>query len=207
MSPVVELTSLTPLQAAVFVSLFVPGFVSLKVDRLIHPNARRPMADDLIDVLGYSILNAGVFAWALLIVGQEIGSTPPDLVQIGLFGLLVCVVGPVAWPLAFRLAQRVGAGQGWLRGAHHLAWDHHFAQRRYRFVIVHLVDGTHIGGYFGARSYATVEPESGHLYLEELWSLDAEGGFVARIPDSAGALFRPTDYKWIEFFEDDPDDD
>jgi hypothetical protein len=207
MAPVVELTSLTPLQAAAFVALFIPGFVSLKIDHLIHPNARRAAADDLIDIVGYSVLNAGVFAWALVLAGQEIASSAPNLVEVGFLGLLVCVVGPVAWPLGFRWVQRLGSRRGWLRGAHHLAWDHHFAQRRYRFVIVHLTDGTHIGGYFGARSYATVEPESGHLYLEELWTMDAEGGFVARIPDSAGALFRPTDYKWIEFFEDDPDDD
>jgi len=67
---------------------------------------------------------------------------------------------------------------------------------------VHLNDGRLVGGYFGLKSYATVEPESGHLYLEELWRLDASGRFVAAIPGSRGAIFRPTDYVWVEMFYD-----
>jgi hypothetical protein len=69
-------------------------------------------------------------------------------------------------------------------------------------VIVHLKTGKLVGGYFGHDSYASVEPQSGHIYLSELWTLDRKGAFVAPVPDSKGALFRPEDYDWIEFFHD-----
>ena len=43
-------------------------------------------------------------------------------------------------------------------------------------------------------------PCSGHLYLEQLWTLDAAGRFVAPVPDSRGLVLRPDDYHFLELF-------
>ena len=92
----------------------------------------------------------------------------------------------------------------WLLGPHRFAWDNFFSRNEACWVVVHLKNGQLVGGYFGPGSYATVEPESGHLYLEELWRLDERGKFVGPVVDSRGALFRPLDYDWIEMFDDGP---
>jgi hypothetical protein len=159
-----------------------------------------------IEILGYSLLNGGVFGWLIVLAANDLKDGMPDYRVLIPSALAICIAGPALWPLIFRGIQAAGAKRGWFVGPHRFAWDNFFARREYGFVVVHMADGSLIGGYFGERSYATVEPESGHLYLEELWSLDAKGRFVARIPDSRGALFRPADYSWVEFFEDDHDE-
>ena len=66
-------------------------------------------------------------------------------------------------------------------------------------MIVHLPDGRRIGGYFGSKSYATLFPQSGHIYIEELWSLNEEtGAFETAVPDSNGIVLRPGDYHFVE---------
>lgn len=68
--------------------------------------------------------------------------------------------------------------------------------------MIHLNDGSVVGGYYGPNSYATTHPRSGDLYVEELWTITAEGHFAAPIPDSKGAVFRSEDYIWLEFLWD-----
>jgi len=206
MDPALKLVALTTAQFAAVIALFLPGFVSLKMDRLIHPGRPAAAAEMAIEILGYSLLNAGVFGWLIVWVAADLKDATPDYRLLVPAALTICLIGPLVWPLAFRALQAQGARRGWLIGPHRYAWDNVFSRRDYGFVVVHMNDGSLIGGYFGEQSYATVEPESGHLYLEELWALDDGGKFIAKIPDSRGALFRPADYHWVEFFEDDNDE-
>lgn len=203
MGDLAKLVALTLPQFAAIVALFLPGFVSLKVDRLIQPGRETKASEFVVDALAYSLLNAAVFAWAIRRTSAELAAAQPNYVLVWFLGILICVAGPILWPILFRLAQRFGAKQGWFLGPHRFAWDNYFSRRQPCWIIAHLKGGSLIGGYFGASSYATVEPESGHIYLEELWRLDEDGAFVEAIPASMGALLRPGDYEWIEIFRDD----
>ena len=87
-------------------------------------------------------------------------------------------------------------------GGHRFAWDEFFTRREPAWVIVHLPDGRLVGGYFGEKSYATLAPQSGHLYIEQLWQISETGEFLEQIPSTKGALFRPSDYQWVEFVSD-----
>ncbi|MBS0298140.1 MAG: hypothetical protein JSR45_17715 [Proteobacteria bacterium] len=199
-----HLVALTPAEFAAVVALFLPGFISLKVDRLIHPSARPGSAEMLIDVLGYSLVNAGVFSWAILLASKQFVSKEPDYRLLAGLALVICVIGPCVWPVLGRVAQQYGAKLGLLRGAHAFAFDQFFSRREPCWLIVHLKEGRLVGGYFGENSYATVEPHSGDLYIEELWRLDPEGEFLEPIAGSKGALFRADDYHWVEVFWDGP---
>jgi len=197
-----KIVALTLPQFAALVALFLPGFVSLKVDRLIQPGKQHTGADFIVDALAYSLLNAAVFGWAIWLASQELQSQATNYPLVWALGVLVCVVGPAAWPPLFRAIQRFGSSLGWLLAPHRVAWDKYFSRYEPCWVIVHLKNGKLIGGYFGPTSYASVEPDSGHLYLDELWKLDRNGKFIAAIAESKGAVFRPGDYDWIEFFHD-----
>ena len=48
------------------------------------------------------------------------------------------------------------------------AWDYYFDKRNPSWVLVHLKDGTLIGGLFGDDSYATSFPTDGDIYLEKV---------------------------------------
>jgi len=199
-----KLVALTLPQFAAVVALFLPGFVALKVDRLIQPSTPNTATEFLVDTLAYSLLNAAALGWAIWLASDELNSTEPHYVLIWALGVLVCIVGPVCWPVMLRTLQRFGAKRRWFLGPHRFAWDNFFSRNEPCWIIVHLKGGLLVGGYFGPASYATVEPQSGHIYLEELWRLDNKGAFIEPVPASKGALFRPSDYDWVEVFHDGP---
>ena len=202
MESLTKLVTLTLPQFAALVALFLPGFVSLRVDRLIQPGQVRSAADLIVDVLAYSLVNGALMGWALWLAASEFRAASPDALRVWGLGLIICLAGPTTWPILFRLAQRFGADRGWLVGPDRFAWDHFFRRHEPSWVILRLKSGKLVGGYFGSDSYASVEPESGHIYLQQLWKLDRNGRFVESVVDSKGALFRPTDYDWIEFYHD-----
>lgn len=198
MENVRDLVSLDPIQFATVIVLLLPGFVSLKIDKILTPGTNQDPAALVMEVFFYSLINAAILAMPIFWVAQEITKLSPNYWVIWIGGLVICVLGPALWPYLFRRFQRQAASQGWVLGYHKQAWDEFFGRRESCWLIFHLHDGRMVGGYFGPESYATPEPNSGSIYIEELWRLDDEGQFLDVIPNSKGALFRATDYVWVE---------
>jgi hypothetical protein len=203
---VTGLVTLTLPQFAAVVVLFLPGFVSLKVHTFLRPGSRSAAAELLIDAIGYSLLNAGAFSWAIFAVSTQLERAKPNYWLVACLSFLVCLVGPVIWPLLMRLIQRYGFRGGWLLGEQKSAFDAYFSTNDPCWIIVHLRDGSQIAGYFGGGSFASAHPHSEDFYLQELWSLDSVGRFERPIPNSKGALFHRSDYIWLEFFWDTPNE-
>jgi len=63
-----------------------------------------------------------------------------------------------------------------------------------------LQDGSVVGGVFGRDSFASSYPEPGHIYIQELWQIDAQGHFVSPMNGSPGILLRPDDYRYLKVF-------
>jgi hypothetical protein len=198
-----KIVTLTPVQFWALIALFLPGFISLKLHRFLE---RRPAtaAEALIDVLGFSLLNAVVLFWPIYLNGTLLAEKQPYWRAIIANAALVCIVGPAAWPLVLRLVERYAIRGGLLLGEQKTAFDAYFSTNEPCWVIVHLKDGSRIGGYFGGDSYASAHPHSGDFYLQELWNLDEEGVFDGPISNSKGAIFHRSDYVWLEFFWDSP---
>lgn len=204
MDGITKLVALTPAEFAAVIALFLPGFVSLKIHAFLIPGTRQGAAELLIDAVGYSLMNGAVFSWAIFIASAEISSASPNYWKVGLFALLICVVGPVLWPILLRLVQRYWIRGKLLLGEQKSAFDAYFSTNQPCWIIVHLGDGSRIAGYFGESSFASAHPHSGDFYLQELWNLDANGHFKGPIANSKGALFHRSDYVWLEFFWDGP---
>ena len=177
---------------AFFILFALPGFISLKVWTQIVPSPERPLKDVIGEVLAFGILNAAIVAPFLVLWN------PTNAYTIYFGFVLGLVVLPALWPFCLRwivdALQRVNI----LLIPARSGWDFAFMIGTPYFVIVHLKDGRRIGGYYGERSFAGLYPDSGHLYLEEVWSLDEEGAFVEAIPDSAGIVLKPDDYSFVE---------
>lgn len=201
MGDLTKIATLTPVQFWALIVLFLPGFLSLKLHRFLDRRATSA-TEALIDVVGFSLLNAFVFAWPIYLNSQYLGDRHPDWLPIIGNAVLACLIGPGLWPLLLRLLQRYGLRGGLLLGEQKTAFDAYFSTNEPCWVIVHLADGGRVGGYFGGDSYASAHPHSGDFYLEELWSFDAEGHFERPITNSKGAIFHRSDYVWLEFFWD-----
>jgi hypothetical protein len=116
--------------------------------------------------------------------------------------VVIFLIMPVAWAFVIVAAQNLLAQRGLFLAAAPTAWDHYFHDRRPCWIVVHLSDNRKLGGRFGRRSYASSYPDPGHLYIEQLWTLDENGGFVGPVAQSRGIVLRPGDYQMVEFFDD-----
>jgi hypothetical protein len=58
-------------------------------------------------------------------------------------------------------------------------------------------DGSFKGGVFGINSYASGYPNSGELFLEELWEVDETGAFTGEVFEGQGIVLRASEYKFI----------
>ena len=101
------LARLTAEQLALLVGLFLPGFVSIKIDRLIHPGDDVKAPEMLIDAFGYSVINAAFLSGLIILLIQAVNG-PPNF-QSWWLGILIYLVGPCFWPILFRIVQRLGA--------------------------------------------------------------------------------------------------
>lgn len=196
-----DLAALKPHQLWAVIVLFLPGFISLKLHRLIEQK-QGTAAEGLIDVVGFSLLNASLLFWPIYLASRYLAEPSPDYGWAIRNALWVCIAGPIAWPVAFQLIKRFALRGGWLLGEQKTAFDAYFSTNEPCWVIVHLKDGSAVGGYFGQDSYASAHPQSGEFYLQELWALDENGHFDRPIPNSKGAIFHRNDYSWLEFFRD-----
>ena len=175
------------------VALFtLPGFISLRVWSLIFPTSERPLKDQLGEAISFGILNAMVCAPLFVVLAP--------LRAISLYGLAIVtlVILPAIWPFLVLWGVRKLQAFDLILIPSHSAWDDVFLRDEPYFVIVHLDDGSRVGGYYGPKSFAGLHPISGHLYVEQLWYLDEDGKFVGPVPDSRGLILRPTDYKYVE---------
>jgi len=177
---------------AFFILFVLPGFISLKVWTQIVPSPERPLKDVIGEVIAFGILNSAIVAPLLLFWRPSETQTLYISLVVGL------VILPAVWP--FLLAGTVRILQRWNiilipeRGAS----DYVFSLGEPFFIIVHLKDGRRIGGYYGDNSFAGLFPDSGHLYLEEVWNLDHTGTFIDAVPDTKGIVLKPDDYAFLE---------
>ena len=189
-----EIANLREFDWFLFAAIVLPGFLSIQVWTLIHPSEDRLLKDVLLDAVAFSVVNAALL-WIPISLAPQVETLWLRWVLI----LLIFVVAPLSWPKLLDVLLTKAASRGWILSRHRTAWDDFFARRRPCWVIVHLADGRRIGGYFGAKSYATLFPQSGHIYIEELWSLNEEtGAFETAVPDSNGIVLRPGDYHFVE---------
>jgi hypothetical protein len=183
-----------------FLTMFVPGFISMKVWDLLVPSERRDFGKSLVEAVAFSAINFALLFWLVDYLNTpKLVSRSPLLYYVGNFALFFLF--PVVWPIALlRLMQ-------WQFVAKHVIhpvlkpWDYFFGKREPSWVIVYLKNGWVIGGKFDAKSFASSYPAKEQIYIEELWQLDAKRNFVAPIKRSKGAIVLGDDILAIEFFQ------
>lgn len=81
------------------------------------------------------------------------------------------------------------------------AWDFIFGERTKSYLILfHLKSGAKIGGLYSTQSYVSSFPTSQEIYIEEVWQIDEQGGWVDPIEDSAGAFIKMEECTHFELF-------
>jgi hypothetical protein len=200
-----EITSETLTTLAIFLAFVWPGLLAVNVYRLVIPGPRLEWKDSITQGLFFTgITYLLTFPLVLFLAQTEHLHAYP--VRYWLAAATVLLVAPVLLPFGWtRLL-----GRSWVRrmvqSPYPTAWDWYFLRRQPVFMLIHLNDGTLVGGYWGPDSYASSYPEHGDLYLSTVHTIDERGRFGAPIPATGGLLIRRDGYRYIEVFTAQGDD-
>lgn len=179
-----------------FIMIVAPGFISLKIWERFLPRRRVSFADSLYEAVFYGVLNYfAVVCWF-----------PPLMVEVnpvlGVAAYIVSlVIVPMGLPLLWKAVLSIPCIANITINPIPKAWDVFFSYRERCFMLVHIKNGEVVGGLYGYRSAASTYPETGDLYLQEIWELDDNGVFINPIKGSKGLLVSADAIDYIELFE------
>ena len=188
-----------PEKIFLFLALFMPGFVSIKVYELIIASRKRDFKNSLLEAVGFSVLNFTVLSWLIIIIssGNFYNKHP---VWFFLSLLLIFIFFPALWPIAFIKLSRWRRVAKYILGPIKMPWDYVFSKREPAWIIVHLKDGRKIGGIYGKNSITSAYPDQRQIYLQELWNLDGNGAFIKKVEGTKGILLFEDEILMIELF-------
>jgi len=184
-----------------FLVLFIPGFISVKVYDLLIPSARRDFSKSLYEVFGFSFLNFAALSW--LIIPIHTGNFfDSHKIVYSILIFIIFLVAPTLWPILYIKLSSWGPIAKHVRNPFEKPWDYVFAKRESYWVIVNLRNGQKVGGRFGEKSFASSYPAKEQIYLEEVWELDEKGKFLNPIKRSRGTIIlSDKDILSLEFFK------
>jgi len=182
-----------------FILFVIPGFICLRTYQSLSPRSASDTKGDLLSVVVYSCLNYAILGGPIYLV---ISNSLQERHQIwfALFCLLVLLVAPLAWALLFTWFRRTQLAQSLLPHPTARAWDYVFSMRKPYWVIVTLTNGTRFAGKYASNSFASSDPASEQIYLEETWMLNDDGGFERPRSGTGGVLVVSKDIAGLEFF-------
>lgn len=186
---------------AIFFGLVLPGLISLTVFRQLTPSENRAFGSSLFEAATFGGINL-ILTSPLSYFLYQTRETPLPWWIIWVVATILVVLTPLIWPFLVRFLVIKGVKFNLLKGFEETGWDAFFSTKQFAFVIVHLSDGSFIGGLFGPKSFASSSPKQGHIYLESLWELDENNMFTGKkIKKSKGVILEPSDYMYIELIE------
>jgi hypothetical protein len=192
--------NLTPNTWLLLLFTVVPGFIANRIYALKCPSPKTDWEKAVLEPIACSVVN--LVLWFPLVI--PILRTPFEQIdeyRLMLAGFLVCLVSPALLALFWywfrvRVLASYGLDHPTPRG-----WDYFLSGKRQFWVLFHLKNGKMVGGYFGAKSFASTYPQEPELYVEQVWRVCENGKFVEVVEGTAGAVLRQSDWDRIEFFE------
>ena len=81
-----------------FVILFIPGFIAIKVYDLLVPSERRDFSKSLFEVIGYSCLNFAALSWLIILIHSGSFHVRHKAWYF-IFLFFIIFIVPVLWPI------------------------------------------------------------------------------------------------------------
>jgi len=188
------------LDSIVLFILFVfPGLISMHIYRLLLPAKDIDWKTVVVQASFYSSLNFALSLPILVLIHRANFPTTHPITYVVLL-MAVLLVFPVLLPIIWSMLLNWNWLMNKLQHPFQTAWDYFFNLRKSVFVLIHLKDGTMVGGYYGPNSYATSFPNEGDIFLEAVFQVDDKGEFGDKIEETGGILIKKSDYTFIEFF-------
>ncbi|EMS83478.1 DUF6338 family protein [Leptospira noguchii] len=186
-------------ESVLIACLFIfPGFITIKISRLIHVQKDSPLAELIVDAAFYTIINYIVNSFLILYFFETQTTT--------LCKIIIAIWTLILFPAFLPFISSFLLKTQFIRRFTNVdpipkPWDYYFAQKRPAWIIIHLKNGKKIGGYYGNKSFASSYPHDEQLYIEEVWRISKKGNFKKKINRSNGLIVDMNEISSIEFFE------
>jgi hypothetical protein len=181
----------------------VPGLVALFVrSRLI--TGRTPSTKE--NLVNFVVLSLVYYSLTIFLIEPALSLREPWIVRAFVWILLI-LVGPAIFGFILGVAAQKEWG-AWFANklgvtiVHVIpaAWDWRFSNiPPNTFVMVTLTSGERVAGYFGNNSFASSDVGERDLYIEEEYTVTAEGAWEARA-ERVGVLISAREIRYIEFW-------
>lgn len=199
--------TLDSLETVLLTCIFIaPGFVVDGISNAFSPNGKRNEGVTFLYCLLYSVIHCAICSWAYILTWKL------EDENLTVFLLIMCVIALIG---AFVLGIIIGLfkSKQWLRKlarkfkcniSHPIpsAWDFYFSKQIPSYVIVTLIDGTTIYGYFGYKSYSSSDCDERDIFIEKTFKADGENLWCDD-DESLGILIHQSQIKMIEFLQGD----
>lgn len=181
-----------------FILFFIPGFISIKVWRLLKPADIVEPLTNILEAISYSCVNYAILFPLLIFLLNDL--TEFSWVK-GVLMIIVLFICPIIWPILYSWFVDSSFLQGRIKHPIPKAWDYFFSRGEVFFALVHLNDGDMIAGYFGSKSFASSYPAEDDVYFEKVWNINEKGVFLERsIEGTKGFLVNKSAINYMEFF-------
>jgi hypothetical protein len=191
-----DITSVDKLLLAVV--FLIPGFVAMKVYSVLSSSERLDGSKALVDALAFSCVIYAAFSWAILWV-HEVQLAERHLFWFGAFCVVLLFVVPAGAAALFFEIRRSRWVVQWLPHPVGKPWDFVFSRRERFYVIVTLKSGRRIGGFYGSESFSSSHPYEEQIFIETVWDIDGEQGFIETHVRSRGMMIFGAEIETIEF--------
>lgn len=183
----------------IFLFLFIPGFISIKVYDLFVSREPRDFSKSIPEVMGYSALNFVFFSWLLILIHTGNFVEKYFVWYLIIIFIIGCIF-PIIWPIIFFFIRKSHFLQKYTVHPILKPWDFVFGKREPYWVVIHLKNGDMICGKYGYRSFSSSYPAPEQIYLEEVWYQE-DGVFTEPVDRSAGIIVMGDEIRAVEFME------
>lgn len=172
----------------IFILLFLPGFICVKVTSMIIAEEKYDFSKNLLEIIGYSILNNIFFSWLYFLnVYHDWIYTHNVYFWISI--LFSLVIAPILWPFLIKYIVSKTIISKVVLSLHQSPWDNLFAKRKETYwVKIYLKDKQIIGGKYGTKSWSSRFPYKEKIYIEEVKNIKEDGNFEIIDPHPLGAI-------------------
>ena len=182
-----------------YLIIFTPGFVSLRVYDLLVPSTKRDFSKSIFEILGYSFFNFAALFWLVIPLFSNSFYNDHRFWFI-VFGLITFLIAPSIWPFLWLKLTTFDLVNRFIINPIPKPWDFVFGKKEEFWVLIHLTDGSKIGGRYSGKSFTSSYPSPEQIYIEETWKLSETDAFLEPVERSEGALVSADNIKLIEFY-------
>jgi hypothetical protein len=184
-------------------TFILPGFIIKNVVDVLNPPKKTNDGAFFLACLAYSLINCAIWSWAYILIRPLAGEKNVLFwlvaLSITIFGaiLLSLIVALLKqWRIVYIVADKLNIK---MIDPTPTAWDYWFSKQESSLVLITLIDGNVIRGWFSSNSFASSDPEERDIFVEKVYTKFSDSEQWVEQPENNGIYISKDVIKQIEF--------